>query len=122
MKRYIKSNEDDLQEYTDQDLIDAINKAAKSKRPLDAELAKEILYYVLEPGDQIVIEASDGNMYPYTLEEKSNYYNNFRTEFSAHLSRDLAYETNGYVKTCEIVGLLIYDIQHGRRWYLNLNR
>lgn len=121
MKRYIKSNEDNLQEYTDQDLIDAINKAAKSRRPLDAELAKEILYYVLEPGDQIVVEESDGNMYPYTLEEKSNRYNNFRTEFSAHLSRDLAYETNGYVKTCHIVGLLIYAIQHGKRWYLNLN-
>lgn len=122
MKRYIRTSQELIENYTDQDLISAINKAAKTKRQVDIAIANEALGYVLDEGDQIVIEESDGKMYPYTLTRKSDFGNGkFRLEFTANLSKDLAYETNGYVVTTNIIGQLVYiTIPKGRRWYLNL--
>lgn len=121
MKRLIYSSEDLEEHYTDQDLMYAIGKAAKTKRPADFEIAKEIMFNVLKEGDEIFIEY-DGKMYPFTLKRKSNRYNNFRMEFTAHIPAEYAYETNGYVATCNIIGEeIIPNINKGRRWYLNLN-
>lgn len=122
MKRWVHASEEVLDQYTDEDLISAINKAAKTNKPSDIAIAQEMMYEILEKGDQVFVEESDGRVYPYTLISKSNYYNNFRLEFEAQLSRDLAYETDGYVRTCTLIGQLIYGIQHGRTWYLNLKR
>lgn len=119
MKRYlVETNEDE--HYTDDEMIDLINKAARSRNQIDYAIAQEAMYDVLNVGDKIVKEESDGRMYPYILESKSNYYNNNRMEWSARLSRDLAYETDGYVKTCWMLDELIYAIQNSRKWYLDL--
>lgn len=120
MKRWIHASEEVKEQYTDEDLISAINKAAKTGRMVDYALAQEIMYDVLDKGDKVFKEESDGRTYPYTLISKSNRYNYLRMEFEAQLSRDLAYETDGYVRTCELLGELIYAIQHGRKWYLDL--
>ena len=103
---------DENDHYTVDDVIELVNKAARTKRAVDYAVAEEAFYAVIKPGDKVFVEESDGKMYPFTL--------GARGEFTARLSKDLAYETDGFVATNNLLGELIYNIQHGRKWYLDL--
>ncbi len=122
MKRWIHATEDIAEQYTEQDLIDAINKYAGTHRPVDFEIAKEIMFDILKEDDEVVIEYPDEKSYSFTLDSKTNRYNNFRMEFRALLPYNFAPETSGRVATCNLIGEeIVPAIREGRNWYLNLH-